>query len=202
MEKDQTRTIFLSKAFQREAKQFATKRGEQNLALYEKRGGFKKEDLISGAMAELAVFRLLKDAGIKVGKPDFTIHATRTKSYDADLTDGVHKFHVKGQTLESKERYGASWIMQRTDPIINKPERMHYLVPCTVDIYTGRVEIYGILSIMSLVDQGCIGECKLEWFRKTKVALYLDHIEGVLSKRARWSAIKVIPERIERMEGE
>ena len=193
-----TKTIFLSKKDQKDARRFATKRVEQNMALYEKRGGFKKEDLISGAMAELAVYKLLQEKGIDVGKPDFTIHTTRRKSYDADLSDSVHSFHVKGQTLESRQRYGASWIMQRTDPIINHPLLLHYLVPCTVDIDTGRVEIYGIMSIKSLVLQGCIGECKLEWFRKTKVALYLDHIDGILSDKARWSALKKIPNRMKR----
>ena len=197
---EKTQIIFLNKTDQKTARRFATKRVEQNLALYEKRGGFKKEDIVSGAMAELAVHQLLKSKKVNVGKPDFTIHTTRQKSYDADLTDGKHKFHVKGQTLESKSRYGASWIMQRTDPIINKPEKLHYLVPCTVDVKTGRVEIYGVMSITSLVEQGCIGECKLEWFRKTKVALYLDHIEGILSSLARWGALKAIPKRMKLLE--
>lgn len=192
-------TIFTTKADQKKARAFAKERTKDN-ALYQKRGGFKEEDIISGALAECAVYKLLKSNGVDVAKPDFTIHSKGKKSYDADLSDGLHHFHVKGQTLESKKRYGASWIMQRTDPIINKPERLHYLVPCTVDIETGRVEIYGIMSILSLVQNKCIGECKLEWFRKYKVALYLDHIEGILSKAARWGTIKAIQKRIERSE--
>lgn len=194
MTTSQVRTIYLSKVDQKKAKQFATARVEQNMALYEKRGGFKKEDLISGAMAELAVYRVLKAHGVKISKPDFTIYDKRQKSYDADLTDGKYHFHVKGQTLESKRRYGASWIMQRKDPIINDTKLCHYLVPCTVCTDTGRVEIYGLMSIRSLVNQGCISECKVEWFRKTKVALYLDHIEGVLSKDARWGLLKKLKE--------
>jgi len=188
-------TIFATKNDQKLARAFAKQRSKDN-ALYEKRGGFKVEDIISGALAELAVYKLLKSNGIKVAKPDFTIHSKGQKSYDADLSDGLHHFHVKGQTLESKKRYGASWIMQRKDPIINKPERMHYLVPCTVCIDTGRVEIYGVMSILSLVQNACIQECKLEWFRKYKVALYLDHIENVLSKTARWGNLKSIKERV------
>jgi hypothetical protein len=196
MIKSQVRTIYLNKTDQKKAKKFADERVQQNMALYEKRGGFKKEDIVSGAMAELAVYRVLKAHGAPVSKPDFTIYETRQKSYDADLTDGKHHFHVKGQTLESKRRYGASWIMQRKDPIINKPELLHYLVPCTVCVDTGRVEIYGIMSIRSLVNQGCIGECKVEWFRKTKVALYLDHIEGILTPKARWGFLQKMKERL------
>jgi len=194
MTTSQVQTIYLSKVDQKKAKQFAALRVAENQALYEKRGGFKKEDIISGAMAELAVYKVLKAHGSNVGKPDLTIHTTRQKSYDADLTDGKFHFHVKGQTLESKSKYGASWIMQRKDPIINDTKLCHYLVPCTVCVDTGRVEIYGIMSIRSLVAQGCIGECKLEWFRKTKVALYLDHIEGILSKHARWGFLKKLKE--------
>jgi len=189
-------TIFLSKIDQKKAQKFADERVAQNVTLYEKRGGFKKEDIVSGAMAELAVYRLLKDRGVKAGKPDLTIHEVRQKSYDADLTDGKHRFHVKGQTLESRRRYGASWIMQRKDPILNTPEKLHYLVPCVVDTETGRVEIFGIMSIGSLVDNGCIQECKLEWFRKTKVALYLEYIEGVLTYKARWGVIAKIRRRM------
>ena len=181
-------TIYLTEADKKRARKFADDRVGDDVGLYEKRGGFKKIDIVCGAMAEIAVYKLLKSRGVAVSKPDFTIHAR--KSYDADLSDGMHHFHVKGQTLDSKARYGASWIMQRKDPIINNPERMHYLVPTTVDTSTGRVEIYGIMSILSLVQNACIGECKLEWFQKTKVALYLDHIEGILSHKARWGFFK------------
>jgi len=184
--KSDVETIFLSKMAIDKAKKFAEARVNDNVDLYKKRGGFKKIDLVAGALAELAVYKLLKLNGIPVGKPDFTIHNVGKKSFNADLTDGYYNFHVKGQTLESKALYGASWIMQRTDPIINSPELLHYMVPCTVCTETGRVEIYGIMSMTTLVQNGCIGECKNEWFKKTKVALYLDHIEGVLTRNARW----------------
>lgn len=179
-----TEIIWLNKTDIQKCKDFANKRTQTDL--YEKRGGFKKIDIISGAMAEMAVYKLLKFREVAVKKPDFTIHEKKDKSFDADLSDGLHKFHVKGQNLISKKRYGASWIMQRYDPILKKPERMNYLVPCTVDTETGRVEIYGVYSIMSLVDNGCIGECKVPQFRNTKVALYLDQLRDTLSKRATW----------------
>lgn len=179
-------TIFLKKPDITRAKKFAKARVNDNVELYKKRGGFKEIDIISGAMAEIAVYKLLTEKGFPVGKPDFTIHEVRKKSFDPDLYDGLHHFHVKGQTLESKEMYGASWIMQRTDPIINNPKKLHYMVPCTVDTDTGRVEIYGVMSLLTLVQNGCIGECKNAWFQKTKIAIYLDHIEGILSDKARW----------------
>ena len=191
-------TWFLSKADIKRAKKFAQSRYEADTALYERRGGFKIEDVISGAMAELAVYRVLKEKGVEVGYPDFKIYEAKDKSYAADLTDGLHHFHVKGQTLESKKRYGASWLLQRNDPVIASPERLNYIVPCTVDLETGRVEIYGILSALSLVQNHCIGECKVPWFQKYKVALYLDHIEPIFSEKARWGFLRKFKERVER----
>jgi len=184
-------TIYLNKADMRRAKQFTEARVNDNVELYQKRGGFKEIDILAGSYAEIAVYKMLKDKGFPVNKPDFSIHEARKKSFDPDLYDGVHHFHVKGQTLESKRMYGASWIMQRTDPIINNPKQLHYMVPCTVDTDTGRVEIYGVMSISSLVKNGCIGECKNSWFQKTKIAIYLDHIEGILSEYARWGFIRI-----------
>ena len=192
-------TIFLTKKDMKTARDFAKKRCE-NVSLYQKRGGFKEIDIISGAMAEIAVYKLLKSQGVRVGKPDFTIHSNGRKSYDADLFDGLHHFHVKGQTIQSKERYGASWIMQRKDPIVNSPQKLHYLVPCVVDTSTGRVEVFGIMSIVSLKAHACFSECKLEWFRKTKIALYLDHIEGIMTKKARWGFFSKFQGRYERDE--
>jgi hypothetical protein len=195
--KSDVETLFLTKPDIKRAKQFVQARVNDNVELYKRRGGFKEVDILSGALAEIAVYKLLKSKGFPVGKPDFTIHEVRKKSFDPDLFDGLHHFHVKGQTLESKALYGASWIMQRTDPIINSPQRLHYMVPCTVDTDTGRVEIYGVMSIMSLVQNGCIGECKNAWFQKTKVAIYLDHIEGILSKAARWGFVRTGLSRLE-----
>lgn len=194
-------TYFLNKTDMKRARKFADDR-VSDTALYEKRGGFKKEDIVSGAMAELAVYRVLKEKGVELGYPDFKIYEAKDKSYDADLTDGLHHFHVKGQTLESKKRYGPSWLMQRNDPILKNPEKLNYLVPCTVCVSTGRVEIYGIFSILSLIQNHCIGECKVPWFQKYKVALYMDHIEPIFGQKARWGFLKTFKERVERHRAE
>lgn len=184
-----TFTLYLTKADIKRCRAFTKARAGDN-DLYKKRGGFKEVDVLSGAMAEVAVYKLLSSRDVAVSHPDFSIHNKGKKSYNADLTDGYHNFHVKGQTLESKQKYGASWIMQRKDPIINSPENLHYLVPCTVDVKTGRVEIYGIFSIPSLVKNGCVEECKVEWFRKTKVALYLHTLEESFTEKTRWGFFK------------
>lgn len=191
-------TWFLSKADMKRAKKFADEREAADTSLYARRGGFKKVDIVSGAMAELAVYRVLKEYDVEISFPDFKIYETRDKSYSSDLTDGLHHFHVKGQTLESKQRYGPSWLMQKSDPLINNPQRLNYLVPCTVCTETGRVEIYGIFSILSLIQNNCVGECKVPWFNKTKVAFYLDHIEPIFTQKARWGFLRKFKERVER----
>ena len=55
--------------------------------LYKKRGGFKKVDIVCGAMAEFASYHLLRKANFKVTEPDLRIYTTKQKSFDADLTD-------------------------------------------------------------------------------------------------------------------
>lgn len=157
--------------------------------LYKKRGNFKREDIVIGALAEIAVYKLLRKNDIKVGKPDFAIYSAGDKSFDADLSDSKRKFHVKGQSVKSAKLYGSSWLMQRTDPIICKPESGNYLVPTNVDLSLNEVTIFGIYNVKTIVDKECIGAPKLEWLARTKVAIYNDHLEGMMSESAKWSML-------------
>lgn len=156
--------------------------------LYKKRGAFKRCDILNGALAELAVYKLLKkDFDIK--KPDFTIHEKGRKSYDADLTDGEHHFHVKGQGLKSALLYGRSWIMQRHDPLFKEMPLKNYIVPCLVDIENGLVEIYGIVPIKTLWTRGCFDELKVPYMRSTKIALYKGHMDSLLTPKVLWGVL-------------
>jgi len=165
---------------------FADKR-TKNSQFYKMRGGFKWEDIYTGALAEYACYKYLKSRGFEVKKPDLTIHSQGKKSYDADLTDGIKNFHVKGQTVESAKRYGNSWLMQRRDPIINDPKFGHYLMPCFVD--GNSVEILGCVPLKTIVENDLIGECKVPKFRTNKVALYWDDIKAGLQNNQRWSIL-------------
>lgn len=179
--------ISLTKWDLNRANKFADERTSTDL--YKKRGGFKRDDIVNGALAEIGAYKLLIEHGYDVAKPDFTIHSKGKKSYDADLTDGSSHFHIKGQSLSSVERYGKSWLMQRKDPILSNPKQKHYLVPSVVDTERMIVYIYGIIPIKSIVEKELLSECKLEWFRKYKVALYLDQMNSILTKNALWGAI-------------
>jgi len=155
------------------ARQFADLR-TGDTALYSKRGGFKYDDLVCGALGELGAFKFLKDKGFKVGKPDFTLHTVKNKSYNADLFDKQgNLFHVKAQTVKSAALYGRSYLFQKNDPIIRNPGDADYVVPCLVDMDNLSVEIYGIIKASDVIN-GYLGEPRLPQLRNTKVAVYLD----------------------------
>jgi hypothetical protein len=172
--------IKLTKACRLLAEFFADER-EGNSSLYKKRGGFKREDIVAGAMGEMGVYLwLTKEMGYEVENPDLTIHSK--KSYDADLTDGTYYFHVKSQTDTSAKKYGESWICQKTDKLVTEPQNRHYLVLCRVNIEEGVVQILSCVSGTALAKNKAWGKPKLEWFRKTKVALYLKDIKKKVGK--------------------
>ena len=188
-------TVHLTKRDREKVEAFADARCPDD-SLYQKRGGFKREDIVVGALAEIAVYKLLKQKGLSFTKPDFTIHKKKEKSYDADLTDYQHFIHVKGQSLSSKHRYGSSWLMQRSDPLVSAPERKHYLAPCTVDLEKNWVDVHCITPFRSIVDREAIGECAVPWFQKYKVAIYLDQLESFLTAKSRWGFFQKAKARI------
>jgi hypothetical protein len=119
----------------------------------------------------------------KVPAPDFSIHLKR--SFSADFTDGKNFYHVKSQTLSSQKLYGDSWLLQRTDPLVKGKENLdnHYLILTTVDPKEFTMQITGIVRVSDLHNEGLFGECKIEWLRKNKVALYLNDLKRVIIKK-------------------
>lgn len=167
---------------------FAEARSESS-GLYKKRGGFKEEDIISGAMGEIAVYKVLKKNGHTLRKPDFEIYAKRNKSYDSDLKSGNKHFHVKSQTTKSAAQYGKSWLCQRKDPLFSNSGYNHYLVTTIVDLDKNTVEVLGFFPMFSVIKKNLIGECKVPWFRDTKVALYHEQLSKGITEYQRWRVI-------------
>lgn len=172
------------------AEEFADLRCEQNQALYQKRGGFKRLDILVGAMGEIGAWKYFKKRGFTVSKPDFNIYEGRKKSFDADLRSGKRHFHIKAQSQVSVKRYGYSWLMQRSDPVLKKVQYNHYMVPCAVDLEKNIVEIFGCISFKAILEKGLIGECKHPAFRTYKVAIYLESLM-TLSHNNRWRAFNL-----------
>lgn len=171
--------IVLTKSCRLLAEFFADARCPDN-SLYKKRGGFKRQDIVAGALGEIASFLWLQERGYDVSNPDFSIH--NKKSFGADLVSETHSFHIKSQTIESAEKYGDSWILQRTDRLVSSPEKGHYLILCNVDIENLEVHVKACVSGIKLADNSVWGECKLNWFRESKVALYLEDIKEKLGR--------------------
>ena len=81
--------VRLTAADRKKCEAFADARCDSDVSLYEKRGSFKRVDIIAGAMAEIATYKFLRSKGLKVGKPDFEIYEAGKKSYDAELVCGI-----------------------------------------------------------------------------------------------------------------
>lgn len=184
--------IKLTKTDRQKVEDFANARlGSEEL--YASRGGFKRADLVAGALGEIAAYKVLKKAGYELAKPDFTIYEKGQKSYDADLQikTGMHvkHFHVKSQTKESEKRYGPSWLLQRYDPLFKGTGYNNYVVPSVVDLDTNVVELFGYFPLATILNKGLVGECKVPMFRRTKVALYFKDLDDGVTKAGRWRVL-------------
>lgn len=142
-----------------------------------------KSDIITGAMAEFAVYNYLKSKGIEVTAPDLSIHSEREKSYAADLHSNVGDFHVKSQTAESANRYGLSWLFQDSDRLLTLPSERAYLVFCMVD--GDEVEIKAIVHNIDIVESDVVSRPKIGKYAVTKKAIY--HKDLINSDLNIWS---------------
>jgi hypothetical protein len=170
--------LTISKYIYDKCVQFAHDRIDGSASLYKYRGESNKnkqiEDIVIGTCGEWGAYRFLKEHGYEVAKPDMKIYENSRKSFSADLTDGDALFHVKSQSVISRERYGSSWLFQRSDALVRAPEPEEYLVLTSVD---GReVEILAVIDANLICKHDLWGECKVPRYRHSKVALYLDQI--------------------------
>lgn len=96
-------------------------------------------NIFNGKVAEWCNYFSLKDADYIVEKPPcMQIFSQGSKSYDADLVilgKGKEVFehkkhvHIKSVLKSNYEKYGASFLVQKNDPIvINKPDHHFYSV--------------------------------------------------------------------------
>lgn len=153
---------------------------EGSRTCYRKRGEQSEEkiksDILIGAMGEWGVYSYLTEKGLTVDKPDMRILAAKSKSFSADLKSESHElFHVKTQSELSASRYGDSWLLQRSDKLLKQPSERDYVVLCSAGL--DNIQILAIILMKDLVDGGMLSECKVPYYRMTKLALYLDEIK-------------------------
>jgi len=157
---------------------FADKRMAGSVSMYVARGESSinkiRQDIVTGAMAEFALWHYLSDKGLAPSKPDLTIYPQGQKSFAADLTVGDKHVHVKAQTIDAAKRYGASWLFQKTDKVISLPSENAYMAFCLVR--GNEVTIKAIVSTLELAEFNLWKKPKVPKYQTTKVALYLQDI--------------------------
>ncbi len=90
-------------------------------------------DILTGKIAEYAVYNLLVSKGKACSEPDIAIYDRYSKSFDADLYSDGKKVHVKAQTVESSKSFGSSWSFQKQDILTFNPSSDDYICLCQVN---------------------------------------------------------------------
>lgn len=157
---------------------FADKRMTGSADLYRSRGELKldkiRQDIVTGALAEFAVYEYFSNKGVECSKPDLEIYENKKKTYSPDLVAGGCVLHVKSQTVASAAKYGSSWLFQSTDKLLGTPSETALMIFCLVDGH--RVEIKAIVSVLDIVENGLTAKPKVWRYANSKVAIYLKSV--------------------------
>jgi hypothetical protein len=164
------------------ARNFAESRINLSKNVYKWRGEDKVEkmieDIMIGTIGEFGAHTHLTDMGLSVSEPDLKIYTAKEKSHSADLISENYNFHVKSQSSKSIKRYGASWLFQRMDKLVIKPEDKDYI--CFTSVLGHNLEwevkLLGIVKARDIIP--FYEECKVPAYRHTKIALYFEDFQG------------------------
>lgn len=178
MNKNDTNSLYVRKESMEKAYKFAADRLGGSKDLYEKRGEKNlskiEQDIITGAVAELAVYNFFRRNKIKTTKPDMTIYEKKKKSFSADLRSTKYNIHVKAQSFKSANKYGASWLFQKEDKLFKEPSDNELIVFCLVD--DTYVNIEAIVSTKQIVEHELIEQPMVYRYQFTKNAIYLNRV--------------------------
>lgn len=169
----------ISNLWIRKCEEFADQQLKDSYNLYKHRGEQRiekmRDDIIVGKLVELAAYKFLKPMFTNLSKPDFTIYERKNKSFSADLYTKAVSFHVKGQSEQSRKKYGSSFLFQKTDPVIRTPEPNHFIIVGVVDEEKLFVTLLGCISAANMKQY--IKEPKNPTYALTKVAVYVDDFD-------------------------
>ena len=112
---------------------------------------------------------------------------------ESNIEAGKRRLHEEmGFDCELKELfsflYKASFDNGLTEHELDHVMMGHYDEDPVVNLEEGTVEIYGVMNFKTIIEKELVGECALEWFRKSKVAIYLKDLE-TLSWSQRWGKL-------------
>lgn len=156
---------------------------DTNKVEYARRGQTNQKTIMNqiqrGKMAEFAVHSHLTNMGTPPNSMvDLNIYPAADKSFDGDLLLGGYSLHIKTQSYKRKRKYGASWVFQRWDPLLNEPDQRDIVVPTQISIPTSFVEIVGYFAATDLI--GYYGEPVVPHLRRTKAVLYFSDIQRMI----------------------
>lgn len=128
-----------------------------------------------GKLGELAVWHYFsKTKNIEMSPPDFKI--TSKKSFDADLNLSEYNIHVKSQHIGQANRFGISWMLQKTDKLVSSPKDVDLFAFCIVD-ENDNVEILKLVYAKDIK----YGEPKLDKLKNNKTVIYYEDNENILN---------------------
>lgn len=159
---------------------------------YASRGQFnntkRRDQQIGGKLAEIAAYSYLTSKQIDVSYPDFAIYKKSAKSWNCDLKSSAYEFHVKSQTIESKGKYGASWVFERGDEDTGKGAdkgifkdilNNSYVCLVNIDLITKIADIKAIVKVTDLHEHKLFKPMKLDYLI-SKRAVYYDDLVAAL----------------------
>jgi len=165
----------------KEIEHYAKRHVESSLEHYKSRNQNQETMFINclrGKIAEWECFFSMKKEGyILKEKPDMLIYSGSNKSYDADLVcigknnsiyEIARHIHVKSISQETNQRIGASFLVQKNDPLVIHPKDNHYysvLLQQSLTQYTFHTWLKSTETTYS--------EPKAKHLAKTKLAVYL-----------------------------
>jgi hypothetical protein len=102
-----------------------------------------ESDIYIGKMAEFAVWNFLIEQSKSATFPDIGVYPKELKSFDADITSGDVKIHVK--SCMDVWEYPNSWVFQPNDSLCTSPSDKEFIafVICSPD---KKFEAYFVLA--------------------------------------------------------
>ena len=76
-----------------------------------------------------------------ISSPDLNIYNSRNKSFDCDLKSTKYNFHIKTQTKETAKLFEESWLFQKNDPLVIKPNDNDFFIGTQYDENESEVKI-------------------------------------------------------------
>jgi len=125
------------------------------------------KDQIVGKLGEFGACLYLRSKGWSVEYPDTNIYSSHEKNWSHDL---LGKIAVKSQDTDSENKYGRSWVFQRSDTIHKNKETI--VIFTSVNLTENKVFIRATRRVKDLIFE----EMKLPQLRNTKQAVYWNNL--------------------------